>query len=91
MIDLKFGQVEIEKWKFLNSKCAIAINNVDINKRLVPKKLLIAKIKNDSKSLMGYKNNETDRPMYIKLPQMDGYVNSFKVTKCMSLLIKDNQ
>lgn len=52
----------------------------------------IAKLKKtDGKFFIEYKDDSKIRSLRIKLPQMNGYVNSFKETKYMSFDIKNDE
>ena len=69
---LKFGDIVVNKKKFHASKQAIALNLVDINKIVISDKC-----KHRDKGLkyfIGYKDDDTVRPLSIILPQMSGYI-----------------
>ena len=72
---IKFGDKEVDKKKFYSSKQAISLDSVDVNKIVVSKKWKI----NDTKYkyLCGYLNNDTIQPLFVILPQMDGYIKYF--------------
>ena len=61
--------------KFYSSKQAISLDSVDLNKIAVSKKWKI----NDTryKYICGYLNNDTNQPLCVVLPQMDGYIKYF--------------
>ena len=72
---IKFGDKEVYKTKFYSSKQAISLDSVDLNKIVVSKKWKI----NDTtyKYICGYLNNDTIQPLYVILPQMNGYIKYF--------------
>ena len=63
---------------------------------MVSKKLSYGK-NNSFKYFIGYNDNDIIRPLFVKLPQMTGYVNKFKdkktkiTTTTMSLMVKGKQ
>ena len=72
---IKFGNKEVNKKEFYSSKQAISLDSVDLNKIVVSKKCKI----NDTtyKHICEYLNNDTIQPLYVILPQMDGYIKYF--------------
>ena len=72
---IKFGNKEVNRKEFYSSKQAISLDSVDLNKIVVSKKWKI----NDTtyKHICGYLNNDTIQPLYVILPQMDGYIKYF--------------
>ena len=72
---IKFGNKEINKKKIYSSKQAISLDSVDLDKIVVSKKWKI----NDTtyKHICGYLNNDTIQPLFVVLPQMDGYIKYF--------------
>ena len=52
---IKFGDTEIEEYKFHELKSPILINNIDINEIVVSNKLPFGK--QDCKYFISYKNN----------------------------------
>ena len=67
--------MEVNKKEFYSSKQAISLDSVDLNKIVVLKKWKI----NDTtyKHICGYFSNDTIQPLYVILPQMDGYIKYF--------------
>ena len=72
---IKFGDKEVYKTKFYSSKQTISLDSVDLNKIVVSKKWKI----NDTtcKYICGYLNNDTIQPLWVIIPQMDGYIKYF--------------
>ena len=72
---IKFGNKEVNRKEFYSSKQAFSLDSVDLNKIVVSKKWKI----NDTtyKHICGYLNNDTIQPLYVILPQMDGYIKYF--------------
>ena len=84
-----FGNKKIRKSIFYKNKKKFKIDDIDVNKILVSKKVLNGK-KNSFKYLFGY-NDDVIRPLCIKLPQMIGYVKCFESNRRMSFKIRDNK
>ena len=83
----------IKKSDFYNNKNKIIFNidDIDVNKILVPKKEQYGKY-NSSKYFIGYNDNGVIRPLYLFLSQTTGYINKFDKNKItMSLMVKDKQ
>ena len=80
---IKFGNTEIEKYKFHQHKGPISINSIDINKIVVSKNVSFGK-KGFNYSI-GYKDGKNARPLCILLPKMSAYRRDFDETKYMSL------
>ena len=51
----------------------------------------MAKKKNSIKYFIGYNDDDVIRPLFIKLPQMIGYVKCFDSNKTMSFKVTDNE
>ena len=77
------------------------INNIDVNKILVSKKVKYGKY-NSFKYFIGYNDNDIIKSLYLELTQMTGYINKFienknknknknKNTITMSLKVKDKK
>ena len=87
---IKFGDKEVNKKEFYLSKQAISLDSVDLNKIVVSQKWKI----NDTtyKHICGYLNNDTIQPLYVILPQMDGYIKYFDDGgKNMSFVTNDEE
>ena len=90
LIKIKFGNKEVNKTEFYSSKQAISLDSIDLNKIVVSKKWKT----NDTtyKHICGYLNNDTIQPLYVILPQMDGYIKYFDDGgKTMSLVTDDEK
>ena len=72
---IKFGNKEINKKEFYSSKEAISLDSVDLNKIVVSKKWKIDD--KTYKHFCGYLNNDVIKPLYVILPQMNGYIKYF--------------
>ena len=72
---IKFGDKEVDKKKFYSSKEAILLDSVDLSKIVVSNRWKL----NDTtyKYFCGYLNNDVIKPLYIILPQMNGYIKYF--------------
>ena len=77
---INFEDKKINKSNFYKNKKLFNIHDLDVNKILVSKKESYG-TKNSLKYFIGY-NDDDDviRPLYIKLPQMIGYVKHFDET-----------
>ena len=75
--------------KNYSSKQAISLDSVDLNKIVVSKKWKI----NDTtyKHICGYLNNDTIQPLFVVLPQMDGYIKYFDDSGKNMTFVKDDE
>ena len=87
---VNFGDKKINKRDFYKNKKLFKIEDIDINKILVSKKESYG-TKNSLKYFIGYNDDDTVRPLFIKLPQMIGYVKQFDSNKTMSFKVIDNK
>ena len=88
--DLVFGDKKINNNISIKCKQLMNINNVDINKTLISKKESYG-IKGTFEPFIGYEDNDDNKPLNIKLPQMIGYVKCFDDgIKNMSFMAKSN-
>ena len=86
---LKFDNVEINKTEFHVSKQPFALNFVNVNQILISGKFKQSDM--GFKYFIGYKDDNTIRPLCIILPQISGYVKYFDISgKNMSFMIKDD-
>ena len=69
---IKFGDKEINKKEFYSSKQAIPLDSVDLDKIVVSSKWKISVT--TYKYICGYLNNDVVEPLYVILPQMNGYI-----------------
>ena len=81
-----------KKSDFCNkNKKTFNIDDIDVNKILVPEKEQYDKY-NSFKYFIGYNDNDIIRPLYVRLSQMTGYINKFDENKItMSLTVKEKQ
>ena len=88
---LTFGDIEIEKNDFYRNKSPIFLEDVDIEKELVSKK--IASGKKKYKYFIGYLYNDYKvKPLQIMLPKTSAYVKGYHgQTKWMYFLIKNDE
>ena len=84
---IKFGN----KRSFYKNKKLFEIEDIDIHKILVSKKLLHSKEKNSFKYFIGYNDNDVIRSLLIRLPQMIGYVKFLNKDKTMSFNATNNR
>ena len=72
---IKFGDKEVDKKEFYSSKQAILLDSVDLNKIVVSNKWKINET--TYKYLCGYLNNDVIQPLFVILPQTNGYIKYF--------------
>ena len=73
---LTFGNIEIEKNKFYRHKTPIFLEDADIEKVLVSKKISFGEKR--CKYFIGYSyDNHKVKPLHIKLPKTSTYVKSY--------------
>ena len=70
---VNFGDKRIKKRDFYKNKKVTKIDDIDVNKILVSKEEPYGS-KNSFKYFIGYDDNDVIRPLYMKLPQIIGYV-----------------
>ena len=87
---INFGDKKINKSNFYKSKKLFMIDDIDVNKILVSKKESDG-TKNSSKYFIGFNDDDVIRPLFIKLPQMIGYVKHFDSNNTMSFKAIDNK
>ena len=66
------------------------LDDVDVNKILVSKKESYG-TKKSSKYFVGYNDDDVSKPLFIKLPEVIGYVKHFDSNKTMSFKVIDNE
>ena len=88
--------VKISDFYKRKNKKIYNINDTNVNKILVPKKVSNGK-NNSFKYFVGYNDNDIIRPLFVKLSQMTSYINKFKdkkikiTTITVSLTVKNEQ
>ena len=75
---------------FTKNKKLSKICDIDVNKILVSKKEPFG-TKNSLKCFIGYNDDGVIRPLYIKLPEMIGYVKHFDSNQTMFFKVVDNK
>ena len=88
--NVSFGNKKIEKSSFYKNKKVARIYDIDLNKTLVSKEESYG-TKKSFKYFIGYNDNDVIRPLWIKLPQMTGYVRKFESNTTMSFIISDKE
>ena len=86
---IKFGEKEVDKKEFYSSKQAISLDSVDLDRIVVSNKWKINEI--TYKYLCGYLNNDVIQPLYVILPQMDGYIKYFDDGGKNMTFVMDNE
>ena len=89
--NVNFRDKKIKKLTFTKKKKKGAkIDDIDVNKILVSKEGPYG-TKKSFKYFIGYNDNDVVRPLYKKLPQMNGYVRKFESNTTMSFKISDKE
>ena len=78
---IKFGDIKIKKQKFHQYKRPTSIDNIDVDKIVVSKKVSFDK--NRFEYFIDYKDTKKIGPLLIFLPKMSAYRRDFDNTKCM--------
>ena len=84
------GDKKISKSDFYKNKKLFKIEDIDVNKLLVSKKES-CDTKYSLKCFIGYNDGDAIRPLFIKLPQIIGYVKHFDSNKTISFKVTDNK
>ena len=87
---INFDDKKINKSTFYKNRNLFNIHVLDVNKILVSKKESHG-TKNSLKYIIGYNDGDVIRPLYIKVPQIIGYVKHFDTNKTMSFIVSDNK
>ena len=87
--NINFAGKIINKSNFYKNKKLFKMDDTDVNKILVSKKEYGKR--SSSKYFIGYNDNDVIRPLFIKLPQMIGYVKHFDSNKTVSFKVIDNK
>ena len=87
--NINFENKKSKKSNFYKNKEIFKIDDIDVNKKLVSNEKPYGKT-NSFKYLIGY-NDDVIRTLYIKLPQMIGYVKCFESNKTMSFKTSDDK
>ena len=87
-MNLKSGEIKLNKKKFHRSKQPIYLNQDEINKIIISDKF---KFDDGVKNFIGCENGEVVTPLCIVLPQMSGFIKYFENSKInMSFLADDD-
>ena len=85
-----FDNKKINKSDFYKNKKAFQLVDIDVNKIVASKEEPYG-TKNALKYFIGYNHNDVIRPLYLRLPQMTGYVNKFNKNVTMSFRVNNNK
>ena len=85
-----FKDKKFNKSNFYKNKKLFNIHDLDVNKILVAKKESYG-TKDSLKYFIGYNDDDAIRPLFIKHPQMIGYIKYFDSNKTMSFKVSDNK
>ena len=88
--NINFDDKKIKKSDFYKNKKIKKINDINVNNILVSKKEPYS-TKHSFKYFIGYNDNDINRPLCIRLPQMTGYIRKFNENSTMSFRVKDKQ
>ena len=81
-----FDDKKINKSNFYKNKKLFSIYDIEVDKILISKKEPYGK-KSSFKYFLGYNDDDVIGSLYIKLPQMIGYVKHFDSNKAMSFKV----
>ena len=81
---------KLNESSFYENNKIFKIEDKDINKILASKKESYG-TKNSLEYFIGYDDDDTTKPLFIKLPQMIGYIKHFDSNKTMSFNVTDNK
>ena len=87
--NIYFENKKIRKSDFYTNKKAFQIDDIDVNKILVSK-IEPYGTKNALKYFIGY-NDDVIRPLFVRLPQMTGYLKKFNENVAMSFRVNKKQ
>ena len=86
--NISFDDKKINKSDFYKNKKLNRIDDIGINNILVSQKESYGN-KNSFKYFIGYNDNNTIRPLCIRLPQMTGYARKFNENATISFRVND--
>ena len=86
---IKFGDTDTRKQKLHQYKRPILLNNIDVNKIAVSKKVSCGK--KGFKYFISSKSSKKIRPLCIFLPKISEYRRDFNETKYICFLIKHEE
>ena len=72
-MNLKFGEIKIDKKEFHKSKKPIDLNMTDTSKIVTSDKF---ELDEGDKYYIGYKDGKSVRPLCLILPQMSGFIKN---------------
>ena len=87
--NINFDDKKIKKSEFYKNKKVFEIDNIDVNKILVSKKEPYG-TKNALKYFVGYNDNDINRPLCLRFPQMIGYIKKFNENAAASFRTNNN-
>ena len=86
-----FDDKNISKINFYKKKKVFTIYDIYVDKILISKKEFYSKTR-AFKYFLGFDDfDNVNRPSYIKLPQMIGYIKHFDSNKAMCFKVRDNR
>ena len=88
--NINFDDKKIKRSSFYKNKKINNIEDIDVNNILVSKKEPYV-TKKSYKYFIGYNDNDTIRPLCVRLPQMTGYARKFNENSTMSFIVKDKK
>ena len=88
--NINFEDKKVKKSYFYKNKKINNIDDIDVNKILVSNKESYG-TNNSLKYFIGYDDNDVIRPLYVRLPQMTGYVRKSDENATISFRVKDKQ
>ena len=87
--NINFDNKKVDKRNFYRYKRPLSLDDIDVDKILISRKEPYAK-KSSFKHIKGYGDHDYIGLLYIRLPQMTGYVKGFDNNKTMPFRVRDN-
>ena len=88
--NINFEDKKIKKSDFDKNKKITKIDDIDVNKILVSKKVSYG-TKSSFKYFIRYNDNNVIRPLCVRLSQMTGYVKKFSENATMSFKVNNKE
>ena len=88
--NIMFNNEKIKQSNFYKNKKISKIDDIDVDKILTSKKESYGK-KSSFRYFSGYNDDDIIKPLFIKLPQMIGYVKCFDSNQTMSFKVSDKK
>ena len=88
---MNFGDKKTNKSNFYKNKKLFKIDDIDVDKILISKKVSYSISKGSFKYFIGYNEDNVIRPIYTKFLQMIGYVKYFDTNNTVPFWVNDKK